>query len=441
MSKEGYIIRHGKKSSDILYCIVQDGRVIFLDRRGGDVVEEFGLTRTLLKIRGATTDEAFACENSFIVQVRNSQLVKGRQVAEGTEGEYLLSAPSHKERKEWGNAIHSWQRHYWREPLHAGLNMTEIEEEAFFRAQVSTLTRMLQESPRGKQKGNRHRTSSAASSNVAYNTMQQPAKLSLCRDGVLEGNVVRCDSSNRETRVHILACSRNITCDMRLEQDPSGIGTRLLVPCPSSFTRRASNLAHVVIKAEGATPTKSVVVLHGILGNKGNWATFSRRYTTRSNVPSSEHAAPFLHLTLCPQHFLPKLMEVPMPIATKKELVATLEAKGFDIGQAQWMTTNLKPLGDGFVWKMDLPVVALLFKAFLATDCWPILEHPPPNTHIHVVRAELNKFWTRDVIRRFDTVATQTHHRVHLHLLEKADHWVHVDNPQGLFAIMQRSFK
>ncbi|ETV81738.1 hypothetical protein H257_05330 [Aphanomyces astaci] len=175
MSKEGYIIRHGKKSSDILYCIVQDGRVIFLDRRGGDVVEEFGLTRTLLKIRGATTDEAFACENSFIVQVRNSQLVKGRQVAEGTEGEYLLSAPSHKERKEWGNAIHSWQRHYWREPLHAGLNMTEIEEEAFFRAQVSTLTRMLQESPRGKQKGNRHRTSSAASSNVAYNTMQQPA--------------------------------------------------------------------------------------------------------------------------------------------------------------------------------------------------------------------------------------------------------------------------
>ncbi|RQM24498.1 hypothetical protein B5M09_003238 [Aphanomyces astaci] len=171
-------------------------------------------------------------------------------------------------------------------------------------------------------------------------------------------------------------------------------------------------------------------------------------------------AAPFLHLTLCLQHsqsdyatrtqdatfnstdvVLPKLMEVPMPIATKKELVATLEAKGFDIGQAQWMTTNLKPLGDGFVWKMDLPVVALLFKAFLATDCWPILEHPPPNTHIHVVRAELNKFWTRDVIRRFDTVATQTHHRVHLHLLEKADHWVHVDNPQGLFAIMQRSFK
>ncbi|ETV96360.1 hypothetical protein H310_10519 [Aphanomyces invadans] len=175
MSKEGYLIRHGAKSSEILYCIVQDGRVTFLDRRGGDVVESFGLTRTLLKIRGATVDEAFACDNSFIVQVRNSQLVKGRQVPEGDEGEYLLSAPSHNERKEWGNVIHSWQRHYWREPLHAGLNMSDDEEEAFFQAQYATLTRMLQESPRGKPKPtSRHRTSSASSS-VAYNTMQQPA--------------------------------------------------------------------------------------------------------------------------------------------------------------------------------------------------------------------------------------------------------------------------
>ncbi|ETV96362.1 hypothetical protein, variant [Aphanomyces invadans] len=138
---------------------------------------------------------------------------------------------------------------------------------------------------------------------------------------------------------------------------------------------------------------------------------------------------------------LPKLMEVPLPIVSKKELVALLEAKGFDTGQAQWMTTNLKPMGDKFVWKMDLPVVDVLFRAFLATDCWPILEHPPVGAEIHVVMAEYNKFWTPEVIHRFDGVAKTTGGRVHLHLLAKADHWVHVDNPQGLFALMKRSFK
>ncbi|CAK4617476.1 hypothetical protein LEN26_020708 [Aphanomyces euteiches] len=173
MSKEGYLIRHGAISSDILYCVVADGRVTFFDQRGGKIVHQFGLSRTQLKIRGVIAAEAYSCDFSFIVNVRSTQLVKGRQVPEGADETYLLSAPSHQERKEWGNVIHSWQRQYWKDPVHVELHMSPDEEDEFFRAQVSELTRMLQESPRGKLK-QAIRSVNAKTSSLTF-TLQQSA--------------------------------------------------------------------------------------------------------------------------------------------------------------------------------------------------------------------------------------------------------------------------
>ncbi|KAF0684040.1 Aste57867_23961 [Aphanomyces stellatus] len=290
--------------------------------------------------------------------------------------------------------------------------------------------------------------------------------------------------------------------------------------------RDASNLAHVVVRGAGDGHKKTVVIMHGILGNKGNWGTFSRRIVNtypdwqvigidhRAHGDSPSFAPPH-HLNACAQDVirlldslqvtpdivcghsfggkvsltyleacrrqgravpkdtwvldalpgceqgdyaaraqdnsfnstdvvLPKLMEVPLPITSKKELVALLEAKGFDTGQAQWMTTNLKLVsspGDAreeYVWKMDLAVVHKLFRAFLTTDCWPTLEHPPPGARIHFVRAEYNKFWTPAILAQFAALSGDA---VTLHLLEKSDHWVHVDNPHGLFALVERSFQ
>ncbi|KAG9406379.1 hypothetical protein AC1031_002697 [Aphanomyces cochlioides] len=285
--------------------------------------------------------------------------------------------------------------------------------------------------------------------------------------------------------------------------------------------RIASQLAHVLVKGQGDGPKKTVVIMHGILGNKGNWGTFSRRIVNtfpdwqilgldhRGHGDSPSMQPPH-HLQACAQDVidllaslnitpdvvcghsfggkvaltyldacrrenlpvpkdtwvldalpgceqtdyatraqdktfnstdfvLPALMEVPLPITSKKGLVQLLEAKGFETGQAQWMTTNLKAISNSpeeYVWKMDLPVIHTLFRAFLTTDCWPILTYLPGNANVHFVRAEYNKFWTNEVVRRFDG-----RDRVHLHLLEKADHWVHVDNPTGLFALMEQSFK
>ncbi|OQS04880.1 hypothetical protein THRCLA_02920 [Thraustotheca clavata] len=141
-------------------------------------------------------------------------------------------------------------------------------------------------------------------------------------------------------------------------------------------------------------------------------------------------------------YILPTLLSLPVPIASKREFVALLESKGFETRQAQWMTTNLKSLENDpeqFEWKMNLAVIQVMFQAFLATDCWPILYDPPLNTSIHIVQAEYNQLWTEEILTRFRQLPTRD--RVHLHLLEKSDHWVHIDNPNGLFAMMEKSLQ
>jgi len=152
MSKEGYLIRHGNTASEIIYCVLGDGKVSFYKERDGEFMSEIGLSRTKLKIRGVLEREAHSCSHSFLVSLRPSRLVNGRQHLVGPAEEFLLTAPSNKEKKEWGNAIHSWQRHYWREPLHVEQNMAEEEIDAYFRDQYAILTQMLQASPRGKLK-------------------------------------------------------------------------------------------------------------------------------------------------------------------------------------------------------------------------------------------------------------------------------------------------
>ncbi|KDO31703.1 hypothetical protein SPRG_03621 [Saprolegnia parasitica CBS 223.65] len=176
MSKEGYLIRHGSTVSEIVYVVLADGKVRFYDERHGAFIDEIGLSKTKLKIRGATPAEAYQCDHSFHVSVCRTQLVNGRQNPIGTPENFMLSASSNAERKEWGNAIHSWQRHYWREPQHASLNMSEDEEEAYFRTQYHYLYDLLKGSLRGKFLTKRRSLSASNRDEVGPTKAQIPPK-------------------------------------------------------------------------------------------------------------------------------------------------------------------------------------------------------------------------------------------------------------------------
>lgn len=132
---------------------------------------------------------------------------------------------------------------------------------------------------------------------------------------------------------------------------------------------------------------------------------------------------------------LPRLRQVETPIESKDEMVRFLKEQGVIESQALWMTTNLKAMGEKYDWKFDLNVVEELYESFLGLDCWPLLDNPPLNSTIHVVHAERNRLWKKaKVLERFGS-------EIQVHELKDADHWVHIDNPKGLAALLSESMK
>ncbi|RLN37651.1 hypothetical protein BBJ28_00001915 [Nothophytophthora sp. Chile5] len=138
---------------------------------------------------------------------------------------------------------------------------------------------------------------------------------------------------------------------------------------------------------------------------------------------------------------LPGVKQIPLPIHSKSKLIKDLQAQGIGLGEAQWLTTNLRLTSKSpelYEWKMDVEVIEQLFQSFLATDLWPVVEHPPAaegeDVQIHFVQAESNNMWTPQVIARLEA---QQQHQVYRHLLHKSGHWVHIDNPSGLLQIIE----
>lgn len=150
-------------------------------------------------------------------------------------------------------------------------------------------------------------------------------------------------------------------------------------------------------------------------------------------------------LTSSIESVLPAVKEIALPIHSKSQLVKDLQAKGIGLGEAQWLTTNLRLTGaqpEQYEWKMNIDVIEQLFKSFLATDLWPVVNEPPAvsgeDVRIHFVRAARNSMWTPQVLAALD--ALKPHHVYH-HLLDKSGHWVHIDNLPGLLDIIHANMK
>jgi pimeloyl-ACP methyl ester carboxylesterase len=146
-------------------------------------------------------------------------------------------------------------------------------------------------------------------------------------------------------------------------------------------------------------------------------------------------------LTNSIETILPVVKKIPLPIHSKAQLVKDLQGYGVALGEAQWLTTNLRMTSKSpelYEWKMDVDVIEQLFSSFLATDLWPVVEHPPAtegkDVELHFVHASKNDMWTPELLDRLDA---QQEHQVYHHLLEKSGHWVHIDNPVGLMKIIQ----
>jgi esterase len=127
------------------------------------------------------------------------------------------------------------------------------------------------------------------------------------------------------------------------------------------------------------------------------------------------------------------IRRLPSRFATRDEAVSAIVERGFPVGVAQWMATNLVRQGDGFVWRLDFDVMEHLLHDFFATDLWSVAESGRPGLDIHFLKASESSAISADAVNRL-TAATSGGH-LHLHH-RNGGHWIHAEAPDVVAALL-----
>lgn len=133
-------------------------------------------------------------------------------------------------------------------------------------------------------------------------------------------------------------------------------------------------------------------------------------------------------------NMLTHVRSLPPAFASRKDAIAGLEKLGWTTGVASWMATNLQYADGEFRWALDFDAIETLLHSYFTTDLWHVIESPPTNLDVHVVKATQSSTVNEDACARITRAAEATG-RVHLHRVE-GSHWVHTDNPKALVALL-----
>lgn len=138
-----------------------------------------------------------------------------------------------------------------------------------------------------------------------------------------------------------------------------------------------------------------------------------------------------------PADLITSLQRTPVPIESRALLITQLERRGFSPPVAAWAATNLVPAGPGggYTWGFDLGGIASMYRSYETTSLWNFLTSPAKGIHVSFVRAERSTFrWGGGDADRIEQLGH------HVYVLPNSGHWVHTDNPDGLFDILAPSF-
>lgn len=153
-----------------------------------------------------------------------------------------------------------------------------------------------------------------------------------------------------------------------------------------------------------------------------------------------------------PAELIEVLRTMPVQVNSKQEVVDALVKGKFSVDVARWVATNLRrssPSGPrsspSFSWIFDLNGISEMYKSYEDTNLWRIVENVPRGVHINFLKAERSLHrWALEDLQRIhvaEEVAADEAGGVEMHVLEDAGHWVHADNPDGLFRILSSTFR
>ncbi|XP_022718337.1 protein ABHD11 isoform X2 [Durio zibethinus] len=152
-----------------------------------------------------------------------------------------------------------------------------------------------------------------------------------------------------------------------------------------------------------------------------------------------------------PAELISFLRKLPKEVSSKRDIVNALVQKGFSKDVAQWVVTNLRPTSaagsslSSFSWVFDLEGIYEMYQSYEETNLWKVVENLPRGVHVNFLKAERSLHrWALEDLQRIHAAEESAADKgggVEMHVLEDAGHWVHADNPDGLFRILSFTFK
>lgn len=129
------------------------------------------------------------------------------------------------------------------------------------------------------------------------------------------------------------------------------------------------------------------------------------------------------------------LRSLPTRWRSREAFVEALRSHGRGEALSRWLAMNLVRDQDELVFGLDLDAIEALLDDYFAQDLWHVVERPAPGRRVDLVIGGASSIFSRVDLERARRAAAADA-GLHLHVLEGAGHWVHVDAPDALHRVV-----
>ena len=134
------------------------------------------------------------------------------------------------------------------------------------------------------------------------------------------------------------------------------------------------------------------------------------------------------------------LAAAPPRFASREAFAAHFVGAGLEPGVVAWLAMNLVARDDGHAFRLDLSAIEALLADYLRVDLFSFLEAPPRAFSGKILVVAGGRSSTLDATARARVLAAAARApgRIALEVVPDAGHWVHVDAPDALQALVAR---
>lgn len=152
-------------------------------------------------------------------------------------------------------------------------------------------------------------------------------------------------------------------------------------------------------------------------------------------IDSTPSARPDAKGSESTQHIVDLLNELPPEFPDRATFTGWMEERGISRPTAMWLAMNVRPVPNTtrFVFRVDIAGIRELLADYFVRDLWGVLERPPEGTSM---KSHLVVGGKSGVVDAADRERARQLPTTTLDVIPEADHWVHVDAPDALRALV-----